>query len=67
MSRRLVRIRKILSEIVFILKKNPSLLNDREVREWIITVYGIAIVYGDSGIKNPSRTTDSKLFQQSYH
>ncbi len=57
------KVTRILSEIVYILKRNPNLLNDKEVREWIITIYGIAIVYGDSRVRKFFKDLRPKLLQ----
>jgi len=58
------KITGILSEIMYILNKNPNLLSDIEVTKWIITIYGIAMVYGDSRIRKFFKDIGAKLLQQ---
>ena len=62
MSGHLIIIRDILSEITKILNRNPQLLHDKEVKELIIIVYGIAMIYGDSRVKKFFKTIRPKLF-----
>ena len=61
------KVQNILREIIWILKKNPLLLNDKEVQEWIMMIYGIALVYGDSATKQFFKEIRVKLLPQLYH
>ena len=60
---RATKIRKILYEISYILKKNPNLLKDGEVKNWLIMVYSIGLVYGDSSIRKFFKEIGGKLLQ----
>ena len=57
------RVRKVLSEIVFVLRRNPSLLKDRDVKKWLSYIYGIGVVYGDLRVKKFFYEVGPELFK----
>ena len=60
-SDKVSKIRRILGEIILILRRNPNLLNDEEVREWVMMIYGVALEYGDSRVRKFFKEIRSKL------
>jgi len=61
---RRARVEKILSEVAYVLKKNPKLLDDGDVRRWLLMIFSIAVVYGDPGVKEFFRSLYAKLLEQ---
>lgn len=57
------RVQKIHNEIVYILKRNPKLLDDEDVKKWLLLIYSIVMVYGDSEVKKFFRNLDTKLLE----
>ncbi len=57
------RVQKILNEIVYILKRNPKLLDNEDVKKRVLMIYSIAMVYGDSRVKKFFRHLDAELLE----
>jgi len=63
---RRARVQKILSEIVYVLKRDPKLLDDEDVRRWLLLIFSIAMIYGDSEVKKFFGSLRAKLIEQSH-